>query len=128
MYRVYHGILQSSKQIKSLQQQDTVHHCSLSTGKNKFPKPFRHGRKRLSSESTPVPFVVSNSNTISRCEQIKLDYTQQTTVTNFFVENDPVVQECDVVDDSGVCVVITNVEVVNETTELNKTDHDTNPD
>ena len=124
---MYRGILQPRKQIKTLQQEDTMHHCSESAAKNPFPRiAFQHGKKRLNNESSPVPLIISNNNddNVTRCEQNKFDHTQQ--MANFFLDPDPAAQERDVVDDCDVCVIITNVVI--ETTELDKTDNDTNPD
>ena len=98
------------------QHHNSMHCCAISTRKDVFPSiVFQQRRKRLSSESPPVPFILSNDVNTSKCEQINFDCPQQP--VNLFLDPDPA-QECDVIDDSEVFVVIANVAVVTETTEL----------
>ena len=98
-----------------------MQHCSLSKEKCAFSRmTFLQGRKRFSSKSTLLP---SSS---SRCEENAFDQSEK--MVNFFLESDPTAQECDVADISDDCVIITNVEVVIETTEPDKTNNKTNSD
>ena len=110
-----------------LQHQSSMHHCAISTGNDAFPNiALQKKRKRLSSESIPVPLIFSNDTVISTCEQIDYGCPQQTAVS-LFLDPDPA-EGCNVTDDSAVLVVITNIAAVNETTELHKIDDNTNSD
>ena len=106
-----------------LQHHNSMHHCAISTGKETFPSTAFQQR---SSESIPVPFILSNNNVISKCEQINFDCPQQP--VDLFLDPDPAVKDCNVTDDSKVFVVITNIAAVNETTEQDKTGNNTNSD
>ena len=103
-------------------QQSSMDHCAISTGKDAFPNiAYKKKRKRLGSESIPVPLIFSNNNV--KCEQINFDCLQQP--VSLFLDPDPA-EGCNVIDDSEVLVVITNIAAVDETTELHKIDNNTN--
>lgn len=111
-------------------QQHSTHHHTIALRKDTFPKmPFQKGRRRFISESTSVSFVLSNDEIISTCKQVKFDHQQPEQMLNSSLESDPAAQECnDVLDDSDICIVITNVPAVSKMTELDKTDNDANSD
>jgi len=95
-----------------------MHQCT-SADKHALPNTELQER-RLSSGPTPDPFIISNDSCSSRYEPNMSDYPKQIAPKMNFLS---ALQEC-TENDSDVCVVITNVAIINETThtELNRTD------
>ena len=116
MYRVYRGILQSREQLEMVHSKDSLNHCVISAGKDGNTSiTFQQKRKVLTSESSPVPLNFDISN---------FDYCPWQSVELF--ANPDLVEECNVIDDSDIFVIITNRTATSDTTEIDEADNSTN--